>query len=76
MLVHDFGKKVEVFFIFCELSKIEREKVFADVLGRKEVIQDYIRTSVLSPRISALQTLYHVSLLFVLFSSFLFLKCY
>ena len=34
-------KYVEGFFIFCELSKIDREKVFADVLERKEAFQDH-----------------------------------
>ena len=39
-IVHDFVKKVEVFYVFC-LSKIDREIVFADVLDRKEAFKDY-----------------------------------
>ena len=41
-LVHDFGQKVRYsFFNFGDLSKTDREKVFADVLDRKEAFQDY-----------------------------------
>ena len=32
-IVHDFGQKVNFFYVLC-LSKIDREKVFADVLDR------------------------------------------
>ena len=39
-LVHGFGQKVEVFHLLC-LSKIDREKVFADVLDQKEAFKDY-----------------------------------
>ena len=42
-IVHDFGKKVLVkkFFRLLFLSKIDQEKVFADVLDRKEAFEDY-----------------------------------
>ena len=33
-------KKMKSFYVFC-LSKIDREKVFADVLDKKEVFKDY-----------------------------------
>ena len=33
-------KKVEVFHLFC-LSKIDQEKVFADVLDKKKAFKDY-----------------------------------
>ena len=39
-IVHDFGQKVEVFSSFL-LSKIDREKVFADVLDKKKAFKDY-----------------------------------
>ena len=39
-IVHDVGQKVEVFSSFL-LSKIDREKVFADVLDKKEAFKDY-----------------------------------
>ena len=39
-LVYDLGKKLKFFHLLC-LSKIDREKVFADVLDRKEAFQDY-----------------------------------
>ena len=39
-IVHDFGQKVEVFHLLC-LSKIDREKLFADVLDEKEAFKDY-----------------------------------
>ena len=39
-IVHDFGQKVEVFHLLC-LSKIDREKVFADVLDKKEAFKDF-----------------------------------
>ena len=32
--MHDFGQKVELFDLLC-LSKIDGEKVFADVLDKK-----------------------------------------
>ena len=34
-IVHDFGQKVKVFHLLC-LSKIDREKVFANVLDKKK----------------------------------------
>ena len=33
-------KKLKFFHVFC-LSKIDREKVFADVLDEKEAFKDY-----------------------------------
>ena len=36
-------KKVKFFHVLC-LSKIDREKVFADVLNKKEAFQDYKKT--------------------------------
>ena len=33
--MHDFGQRLEVFYVL-RLSKLDREKVFADVLDRKE----------------------------------------
>ena len=33
-------KKLKFFHLFC-LSKIDREKVFADVLDKKEAFKDY-----------------------------------
>ena len=39
-IVHDFGQKVEVFHLLC-LSKIDREKLFADVLDEKEAFKHY-----------------------------------
>ena len=39
-MVHYFGQKVEGFYLLC-LSKIYREKVFADVLAKKEAFKDY-----------------------------------
>ena len=39
-IVHYFGQKVEGFYLLC-LSKIYREKVFADVLAKKEAFKDY-----------------------------------
>ena len=33
-------KKLKVFLLL-SLSKIDREKLFADVLGKKEAIKDY-----------------------------------
>ena len=33
-------KKLKFFYLFC-LSKIDREKVFADVLDKKEAFKDY-----------------------------------
>ena len=35
-----FVKKLKFFLLFC-LSKIDREKVFADVLDKKEAFKDY-----------------------------------
>ena len=32
-IVHDFGQKVNFFYVFC-LSKIDRENVFVDVLDK------------------------------------------
>ena len=40
-IVHDFGQKVEVFSCFCVYQKIDREKVFADVLAKKEDFKDH-----------------------------------
>ena len=40
-IVHDFGQKVEVFCYLLCLLKIDREKVFADVLDKKEAFKDY-----------------------------------
>ena len=39
-IVHDFDKKLRVFHFLC-LSQIDREKVFADVLHKKEAFKDY-----------------------------------
>ena len=39
-IVHDFGQKVEVFHLLC-FSKMDREKVFAVVLDKKETFKDY-----------------------------------
>ena len=39
-IVRDFGQKVEVFSSLY-LSKIDREKLFADVLDKKEAFKDY-----------------------------------
>ena len=39
-MVHDFGQKVEVFSSFV-FTKIDREKVFANVLDKKEAFKDY-----------------------------------
>ena len=39
-IVHDFGQKVEVFHLLC-LSIIDREKVFADAVDKKEAFKDY-----------------------------------
>ena len=39
-IVHDFGHKLNFFHFLC-LSKIDREKVFADVLDKKEAFKDY-----------------------------------
>ena len=36
-------KKLKFFHLLC-LSKIDREKVFADVLDKKEVFKDYKKT--------------------------------
>ena len=36
-IVHDFDQKLEVFSCFV----IDREKVFADVLDKKEAVKDY-----------------------------------
>ena len=36
-------KKLKFFHLFC-LSKIDREKVFADVLDKKEAFKDYKKT--------------------------------
>ena len=33
-------KKLKFFHLLC-LSKIDREKVFADVLDKKEILKDY-----------------------------------
>ena len=38
--MHDFGQKFKVFYVLC-LSKIDREKVFADVVHRKETLKEY-----------------------------------
>ena len=35
-----FVKKLKFFHLLC-LSKIDREKLFADVLDKKEAIKDY-----------------------------------
>ena len=35
MLVHDFGKKLEIFFLLCFSGQIGSLKVFHDVLDRK-----------------------------------------
>ena len=35
-----FGKKLKFFHVL-SLSKIDREKLFADVLDKKETIKDY-----------------------------------
>ena len=40
LIVHDFGQKVELFHLLY-LSKIDREKVFPDVLDKKEAFRDY-----------------------------------
>ena len=42
-IVHDFGKKVEVFSSFVFIKNRSR-KVFADVLDKKEAFQDYKNT--------------------------------
>ena len=39
-IVHDFGQKLKFFHVLC-LSKIDGEKVFADVLDKKEAFKDY-----------------------------------
>ena len=39
-IVHDFGQKWKFFHVLC-LSKIDGEKVFADVLDIKEPFKDY-----------------------------------
>ena len=39
-IVQNFSQKIEVFFFLC-LGKIDREKVFADVLDKKEAFKDY-----------------------------------
>ena len=39
--VHDFVKKKLKFFHVLCLSNIHREKVFANVLNRKEALQEY-----------------------------------
>ena len=39
-LVHDFGQKVELLSSFL-LIKIDPEKVFADVLDKRECFKDY-----------------------------------
>ena len=39
-IVHDFGRKVEVFSSFVFL-KIDRKEVFADLLDKKEAFKDY-----------------------------------
>ena len=39
-IVHDFGQKVELFDLLC-LSKIDGEKVFADVPDKKEAFKDF-----------------------------------
>ena len=41
-MVHDFPKKTEVFYVLC-LSKIDRQKVFADVLDKKEAFTKTVR---------------------------------
>ena len=38
-IVYDFGQKVEVFSWLC-LSKIDQEKVLAEVLDKKEAFKD------------------------------------
>ena len=38
--MHDFGQKVEVFHLLY-LSKIDGEKMFADVVDKKEAFKDY-----------------------------------
>ena len=40
LIVHDFGLKLEVFSSFV-FSKKDREKVFADVLDKKEAFKNY-----------------------------------
>ena len=37
------GKNVQVFLMFSFLSKVDREKVFANVLDRKVAFQDYYK---------------------------------
>ena len=39
-IVHDFGQKVEVFSCFV-FMKNRSQKVFADVLDKKEAFKDY-----------------------------------
>ena len=39
-MVHDFGEKILKFFQFLRLAKIYREKVFDDVLDRKQTFKD------------------------------------
>ena len=41
-------KKLKFFHLLC-LSKIDREKVFADVLDKKEAFKDYKNNSVRKP---------------------------
>ena len=38
------GKKLKFFHVLC-LSKIDREKVFADVVDKKEAFKDYKNSS-------------------------------
>ena len=38
--VHDFVQKVKFLYVLC-LAKIDRGKVFADVLDKKEAFKDY-----------------------------------
>ena len=38
-------KKLKFFYLLC-LSKIDREKVFADVLDKKEAFKDYKKSCV------------------------------
>ena len=46
--MHDFGQKLKFLHVLC-LSKIDREKVFADVLDKKEAFKT-IKTTVCEKR--------------------------
>ena len=40
VIVHDFGQNLKFSHLFC-LLKIHQEKVFADVLNKKEAFKEY-----------------------------------